>query len=93
VLLQDGDAALKVMDNFLPGQWQTAAGYIGLMLVLTLLLRGSALIFNVLQAKLFARLSKDIVYRIRIRLIESRPVALWSPRAAWLRIWSGRWLS
>ncbi|HEX5844084.1 MAG TPA: ABC transporter ATP-binding protein [Pseudomonas sp.] len=70
VLLHDGDAALKVMDNFLPGQWQTAAGYIGLMLVLTLLLRSSALIFNVLQAKLFARLSKDIVYRIRIRLIE-----------------------
>src|SRR3990167_587695 len=70
VLLHDGDAALKVMDNFLPGAWQSATGYIGLMLVLTLLLRGAALIFNVLQARLFARLSKDIVYRIRIRLIE-----------------------
>ena len=70
VLLNDGDAALKVMDNFLPTEWETAAGYIGLMLVLTLLLRGSALIFNVLQARLFARLSKDIVYRIRMRLIE-----------------------
>ena len=70
VLLKDGDAALKVMDNFLPADWQIAAGYIGLMLFLTLLLRGSALIFNVLQARLFARLSKDLVYRIRIRLIE-----------------------
>ena len=70
VLLHDGDAALKVMDNFLPAEWETAAGYIGLMLLLTLLLRGSALIFNVLQARLFARLSKDIVYRIRMRLIE-----------------------
>lgn len=70
VLLNDGDAALKVMDNFLPAHWETAAGYIGLMLVLTLFLRGGALIFNVLQARLFARLSKDIVYRIRIRLIE-----------------------
>ena len=70
VLLKDGDAALKVMDNFLPSDWETAAGYIGLMLFLTLLLRGSALIFNVLQARLFARLSKDLVYRIRIRLIE-----------------------
>src|SRR5690606_18267379 len=69
VLLGDGDAALKVMDNFLPGDWQVAAGYIGLMLVLTLLLRGAALVFNVLQARLFARLSKDIVYRIRMRLI------------------------
>ncbi|WP_061240001.1 ABC transporter ATP-binding protein [Ectopseudomonas composti] len=70
VLLHDGDTALKVMDNFLPADWETAAGYIGLMLLLTLLLRGSALIFNVLQARLFARLSKDIVYRIRMRLIE-----------------------
>ncbi|MDH1262620.1 ABC transporter ATP-binding protein [Pseudomonas sp. GD03944] len=70
VLLNDGDAALRIMDNFLPGDWQTAAGYIGLMLVLTALLRGLALVFNVLQARLFARLSKDIVYRIRIRLIE-----------------------
>ncbi len=33
--------------------------------------------FNVLQAKLFARLSKDIVYRIRLRLIERlRHIAL-----------------
>jgi ATP-binding cassette subfamily C protein len=70
VLLKDGDAALKFMDNFLPSGWQTAAGYIGLMVVATLLLRLGALVFNVLQAKLFARLSKDIVYRIRVRLIE-----------------------
>ncbi|WP_410969763.1 hypothetical protein, partial [Salmonella sp. SAL4450] len=41
------------------------------------LLRGAALVFNVLQAKLFARLSKDIVYRIRLRLIERlRHIAL-----------------
>ena len=70
VLLSDGDAALKVMDHFLPVAWESAAGYIGLMLLLTLLLRGAALVFNVLQARQFARLSKDIVYRIRIRLIE-----------------------
>ncbi|MBP8203946.1 MAG: ABC transporter ATP-binding protein, partial [Pseudomonas sp.] len=70
VLLNDGDAALKVMNNVLPTQWQVAAGYIGLMLVLSLFLRGGALVFNVVQARLFARLSKDIVYRIRIRLIE-----------------------
>src|SRR5690606_36193822 len=49
---------------------QTAVGYIGLMLGVTLLLRSSALVFNVLQARLFARLSKDLVYRIRVRLIE-----------------------
>ena len=70
VLLGNGDAALLVMNRFLPVAAQQAVGYIGLMLVLTLVLRGSALCFNVLQARLFARLSKDIVYRIRLRLIE-----------------------
>ena len=70
VLLGDGDRALRVMDAFLPGPWQQAAGYIGLMLALTLLLRASALVLNVLQARLFARLSKDVIYRLRLRLIE-----------------------
>lgn len=70
VLLGRGDAALKVMNNVLPLGWQKAAGYIGLMLLLTLCLRCGALVFNVVQARLFARLAKDIVYRIRVRLIE-----------------------
>ncbi|ROM71275.1 ABC transporter ATP-binding protein [Pseudomonas brassicacearum] len=70
VLLGHGDAALKVMNQALPAEWQRAVGYIGLMLLVTLALRCGALLFNVLQARLFARLAKDIVYRIRIRLIE-----------------------
>lgn len=70
VLLGHGDAALKWMNRFLPDNWQVAAGYIGLMLIATLGLRLAALAFNVLQAKLFAGLAKDIVYRLRIRLIE-----------------------
>lgn len=70
VLLGKGDAALQVMNDWLPQAWQKPVGYIGLMLVVTLLLRSCALVFNVLQARLFARLSKDVVYRIRLRLIE-----------------------
>lgn len=70
VLLGRGDAALKIMDHALPAGWQKAAGYIGLMLLMTLALRCGALLFNVLQARLFASLAKDIVYRLRIRLIE-----------------------
>ena len=69
VLLGHGDAALQVMNRLLPTQWQQAAGYIGLMLTLTLSLRLGALISNVLQARLFARLSKDVIYRLRVRLI------------------------
>ncbi|WP_349971513.1 ABC transporter ATP-binding protein [Pseudomonas caspiana] len=70
VLLGHGDSALKFMNNFLPDNLQKPAGYIGLMLLFTFALRIGALVFNVVQAKLFARQSKDIVYRIRIRLIE-----------------------
>ncbi|ELF6207976.1 ABC transporter ATP-binding protein [Pseudomonas putida] len=70
VLLGHGDAALKWMNHLLPSNWQVAACYIGLMLALTLCLRLAALAFNVIQAKLFAGLAKDIVYRLRIRLIE-----------------------
>lgn len=70
VLLGHGDGALKFMNNFLPESLQKPAGYIVLMLLFTFGLRIGALVFNVVQAKLFARLSKDIVYRVRIRLIE-----------------------
>ncbi|MFS2126276.1 ABC transporter ATP-binding protein [Pseudomonas sp. Pseusp97] len=70
VLLSKGDAALQVMNHWLPEGWHKPLGYIGLMLLVTLVLRSCALVFNVLQAKLFARLSKDLVYRIRLRLIE-----------------------
>nr|WP_290447244.1 MULTISPECIES: ABC transporter ATP-binding protein [unclassified Pseudomonas] len=70
VLLGHGDTALRFMDRLLPESLHQAVGYIGLMLLATLLLRLGALLFNVLQARLFARLSKDIVYRIRLRLIE-----------------------
>lgn len=70
VLLGHGDKALQFMNHLLPDDLQKPAGYIGLMLLLTFGLRIGALIFNVVQAKLFARLSKDIVYRVRIRLIE-----------------------
>ncbi len=70
VLLNNGDAALRWMNRLLPDAWQVAAGYIGLMLALTLCLRLAALACNVVQAKLFAGLAKDIVYRLRIRLIE-----------------------
>ncbi len=70
VLLGHGGAALNVMNHWLPVAWQSAPGYIGLMLFVTFLLRGGALLFNVLQARLFSRLSKDIVFRIRLRLLE-----------------------
>ncbi|QLF92024.1 ABC transporter ATP-binding protein [Pseudomonas sp. ABC1] len=70
VLLGQGGSAVTWMNRLLPSAWENAIGYVGLMLVLTLLLRGAFLIFSVLQAWLFARLSKDVIYRIRLRLLE-----------------------
>ncbi len=70
VLLGKGNSALIFMNQFLPPSLHKPVGYIGLMLIATLCLRLGALLFNVIQARLFAGLAKDIVYRIRIRLIE-----------------------
>lgn len=96
VLLGHGDAALKVMNHALPLGWQKAAGYIGLMLLVTLALRCGALVFNVVQARLFARLAKDIVYRIRVRLIERLKRISWVSTKAWVAVrslptWSPTW--
>jgi ATP-binding cassette subfamily C protein len=70
VLLGHGNAALQWMNHLLPASAQKPVGYIALMLVFTLSLRLASLVFNVIQARQFARLSKDIVYRVRLRLIE-----------------------
>ncbi len=70
VLLGKGDSALIFMNQFLPDSLHKPVGYIGLMLVATLCLRLGALVFNVIQSWLFAGLAKNIVYRIRTRLIE-----------------------
>ena len=69
VLLGQGGQALEVMNRWLPSMWQQAVGYIGLMLVVTFVLRLSSLLFNVGQSKMFTHLSKDVVYQIRKRLL------------------------
>jgi ATP-binding cassette subfamily C protein len=61
VLLGHGNAALQWMNHLLPASAQKPVGYIALMLVFTLSLRLCSLVFNVIQARQFARLSKDIV--------------------------------
>ena len=69
VLLQQGNKALQYMDMLLPSAWQQATGYILLMLLVSLALRLASLWLSVLAVKRFAQLSKDIVYRIRDRLL------------------------
>lgn len=69
VLLEQGGQALQLMNRVLPGVWQHAVGYIAFILVLSLLLRLAALLFNVAQSKMFTHLSKDVVYQVRKRLL------------------------
>ncbi|MCD1646113.1 ABC transporter ATP-binding protein [Marinobacter adhaerens] len=69
VLLDEPGPVLPVMDSFLPGSWETPVVYIGLMVVVAFLLRVAALSFNVLQSWEFSKVSKDVVFRIRSRLL------------------------
>ncbi len=70
VLLGHAGSATRWMSQVLPTAWQIPVGFIGLMLVISFTLRCGALLFNVVQARLFAGLAKDVVYRLRLRLIE-----------------------
>ena len=70
VLLGHAGSATRWMSQVLPSDWQIPVGFIGLMLVVSFTLRCGALLFNVVQARLFAGLAKDVVYRLRLRLIE-----------------------
>ncbi len=69
VLLDEPGPVLPVMDSILPGSWETPVVYIGLMVLAAFLLRVAALSFNVLQSREFSKVSKDVVFRIRSRLL------------------------
>ncbi|MFO7529304.1 MAG: ABC transporter ATP-binding protein [Marinobacter sp.] len=69
VLLDKAGPVLPVMDAILPGGWQQPVVYIGLMVLAALLLRSAALFFNVLQSREFSKVSKDVVFRMRSRLL------------------------
>ncbi len=69
VLLDEEGPVLPVMRAVLPEAWHEAAVYIGLMVVAAFLLRLAALSFNVLQSREFSKISKDVVFRIRSRLL------------------------
>jgi len=69
VLLDEGGPVLPLMDAVLPQGWQQPVVYIALMVVAAFLLRLSALAFNVLQSREFSKISKDVVFRIRSRLL------------------------
>lgn len=69
VLLDEAGPVLPVMQAMLPEAWHLPVVYIGLMVVAAFLLRSLSLTFNVLQSREFSKISKDVVFRIRSRLL------------------------
>lgn len=70
VLLQQPGKAIAFMQAVLPESWAVPVGFIGSLLLVTLVLRLSSLLFNVLQSRLFTELGKGIIYQLRVMLLE-----------------------
>ncbi len=69
VLLDEAGPVLPIMNRLLPDGWQVPLVYIGMMVLAAFALRLAALSFNVLQSREFSKVSKDVVFRIRSRLL------------------------
>ncbi len=69
VLLNKPGVLIRTINLVSPAGWQIPILYISVILLVSLLLRIIAIIFNIIQARQFSCISKDIVFRIRKNLI------------------------
>lgn len=69
VLLQQPGKAIPFLQGVLPAGWAVPLGFIGSLLLVTLVLRVCSLVFNVWQGKLFTQLAKGIVFQLRTLLL------------------------
>lgn len=70
VLLDQPGWLTSWIDAWIPFSWQTAVGYITVISVITIWLRLGTLVCHVWQTKKFTIVSKEVVFRLRILLIE-----------------------
>ncbi len=70
VLLNSPGLITSSINQIIPSEWQTPAIYIAFILTTSLILRIIAIIFNIIQARQFTFISKDIIFRIRTSLID-----------------------
>lgn len=70
VLLQQPGVVVETVNGLFPVSWHGPPLYIGSVLIVTVLLRLCALALNVLQARQFTIISKDVIYHIRAGLLE-----------------------
>ncbi|MDD5630938.1 MAG: ABC transporter ATP-binding protein [Methylococcales bacterium] len=69
VLLKKPGLAMKLINPLFPPEWHLPILYISVILIASLVLRIIASIFNIIQARHFSCISKDIVFRIRKDMI------------------------
>ena len=69
VLLNKPGPAISIINRFFPTEWHLPILYISVILIVSLILRIIAIIFNIIQARHFSCISKDIIFRIRKNLI------------------------
>ncbi len=69
VLLHKPGATVAVIDRLFPASWQGPVLYIGVILLLTLLMRLASMVLGVVQMRQFTQISKDVTYRIRRDLL------------------------
>jgi ATP-binding cassette subfamily C protein len=69
VLLNKPGAIVTFVNHLTPPHWQQPALYIAVILIVSVLLRLIALIFNIIQTRQFSFIAKDVVFRIRKKLI------------------------
>ena len=70
VLLDKPGKGLAIMNQVLPGPWQTATGYIFFTLFLVVLMRTIGQLLNILQNRQFTLVSKTITYQMRCKMID-----------------------
>lgn len=70
VLLHHPGKMVAVIGRFFPEAWHGPVLFIGVALLLTVVLRLTAMLLNVWQARTFSLLAKDGVYRIRARMLD-----------------------
>ena len=70
VLLDKPATAVNTINSITPANWHGPVLYIVVILMLTVILRLTALVLNVWQARQFTIISKDVIYRIRHALLQ-----------------------
>ncbi|MDP2265568.1 MAG: ABC transporter ATP-binding protein [Thiobacillus sp.] len=69
VLLHHPGKMVAAIGAWFPAAWHGPALFIGAALLLTVCLRLTAILLNVWQGRTFSLLAKEIVYRIRVRML------------------------